>query len=119
MTNQLSISDLTNQLTNQMKQLAQSGGGKELQLSETAAQMYINEIQVYRQSLHDQLQKIAGLADYGHPGNFPSALQTRKNLIADTNEAGAILKKYIDYLDEFENAVKNACGKIQAADQSG
>jgi hypothetical protein len=107
------------ELTNQMKQLAQSGGGKDLQLSEETHQNYINLIQEYRAALTEQYNKAATLADYGHPGNFPSALHTKSELINDVhghNGVLARLKAYLDYLDEFENTVNSAFVRMQAED---
>jgi hypothetical protein len=112
---QLSLGDLTNQ----MKKLAQSSGGKDLRLSETAHQNYINLIKEYRTALSEQYQKAASLADYGHPGGFASALHTKSNLTNDVHGRGGFLehhKKYMDYLDEFENTVNAAFKKMQAED---
>jgi hypothetical protein len=119
--NQLSLGDLTNQMKKLAQSVAQSGAGKDLRLSDTAYQNYINLIQEYRTALTEQYSKAAGLADYGHPGGFASALHTRSNLINDVhgpNGALARLKNYIAYLDEFENTVNAAFKKMQAEDHS-
>jgi hypothetical protein len=122
--NQPSLADLTNQMKQLAQSLAQSGGsgGKDLRLSETAHQNYINLIKEYRTALAEQYNKAASLADYGHPGQFASALHTRSNLINDVHGpdgALARLKNYMDYLDEFENTVNAAFKKMQAEDQGG
>ena len=106
-------------LTNQMKHLAETGAGKDLRFSETARQSYINQIQEYRTALTEQYNTAAGLAEYGHPGEFASALDTKSNLIKDVHGADgflARLKNYINYLDDFENTVNAAFKKIQAED---
>jgi hypothetical protein len=105
-----------------MKQLAHSGGGKDLRLSEAARQNYLNLIQEYRTELTQHLNKIATLTDYGNVGQFASANHTKstfKNDVHDPRGAHPVLQSFIDdYLEQFENTVNAACSRTQAEDQS-
>jgi hypothetical protein len=118
MTDQASISDLTNQ----MKQLAQSlagGGGGNLTMSPQAHQQYINLITEFRETLATQRNVAALLTDYGNVGSFTSALETKDYLATTvTSDAVAGLDQYIAYLEQFQITVDAAFKKIQAADQA-
>jgi hypothetical protein len=117
--NQPSLGDLTNQMKHIAQSVAESGGGKDLRLSETAYTNYISLIKAYQNELADAYSKAASLADFGNVGGFASALHTKTNLINDVhgpNGALARLKSYIDYLDKFEIAVTAAFKKMQAED---
>lgn len=108
-------------LTNQMKQLVQSGAGKDLSISPNAKQSYIQLIEDYRNKLHDQLNAASKLTTYANVGNFLSAVQTKEQLIDDVTGQQAFvasLTQYVAYLDEFVNAVNAAFTRFTAEDQS-
>jgi hypothetical protein len=116
--NQLSLGALTNQ----MKQLAESAGGKEFQMSAATHQQYLQLITEYRSALTEQYGNAAQLADYGNVPNLASAHHTKSFLTNDVQGAGGLLpqlKQYIAYLDEFEKTVNAAFGRMQAEDAGG
>jgi len=113
--NQASIGDL---MTG-MKQLAESVGGKDLQLSPAAHHNYIKLINEYRAALTEQYRNATRLADYGNVPNLASARHTKSNLTNDVHGADGLLaklKNYMNYLDEFENTVNAAFSRMQAED---
>jgi hypothetical protein len=119
MTDQASISDLTNELTQLTQSLESGGGGKNLTMSEAAHQQYIKLITEFRETLATQRNVAASLTDYGNVGSFNSALETKEYLAATvTSDAVAALDQYNAYLDQFQNAVNAAFRKIQAEDQA-
>ena len=108
-------------LTKAMKQFTQSGAGKDLKLSPTAAKEYTALIRNYRGELHKARAKAEKLTTYGNVGEFYSAVQTMEQLTQDvTGPDGflASLDKYIAYLDQFEDAVNAACKRIAAEDNA-
>jgi hypothetical protein len=119
MTNQPSISDLTNQLKQLTQSLESGGGGKDFSMSEAAHKKYMTQIQEYRKTLTMLHQQAARLTSYGLVGSFPSALQTKTQLADDVTPAAVTsLNQYIAYLEQFENAVNAAFNKMQAEDEA-
>jgi hypothetical protein len=105
-------------LTNAMEKLGQFGGGKDLQLSESARQNYVNHIQTFRTKLATQRDNAGRLDEYQEVGGFNSAQQTKFQLQQDAVEVVDVLTNYISYLDELEKAVNAAFSRFQAEDQS-
>jgi hypothetical protein len=104
-----------------MKQLAQSGAGKDLRLSEGVREQYTKLIGDYRNALIEQRNNAAGLTTYRNVGTFWSAKRTKDHLIEDVTGADgflASLDQYIAYLEEFENAVNAVFKRMQAEDKS-
>jgi hypothetical protein len=125
MGNPPSIPDLPSitDLTNQMKQLAQSlahgGGGKDLRMTPQAHQQYIKLITEFQQTLATQRNVAALLTDYGDVGNFISAVSTKDQLASITTQnAVTALDQYIALLDQFQNTVDAAFKKVQAQDNA-
>jgi hypothetical protein len=117
MADQLSISDLTNQLKQLTQSLQSGGGGKDFQMSEAAHQKYIQVIKEYRKKLHRLRVQAAALTSYGPVGSFNSAVQTKTQLATDTTPAAvASLDQHIAYLEQFEDTVNAAFKKMQAED---
>lgn len=109
-------------LTNQMKQLAESAPGKEFQMSEASHQQYMSLINEYRTALNEQISNATQLADYGNVPNLASAHHTKSFLTNDVHGPAGLLpqlKEYIAYLDEFEKTVNAAFSRMQAADDAG
>ena len=114
--NEPSIGDLTNGL----KQLTQTGAGKDTKLSATAQKNYTKLISDYRTALNEQRNSAAQLTNYGNPGGWQSAQDTvwqLQNAVTGPNGVVETLDKYLAYLDEFEKTVNAAFNRMQASDK--
>lgn len=114
--NEPSIGDLTNGL----KQLTQTGAGKDTKLSSTAQQNYQKLIGDYRTALNEQRNKAAQLTNYGNAGGWGSAQDTVWQLqgaVTGPNGVVETLDTYLAYLDEFEKTVNAAFNRMQADDK--
>jgi hypothetical protein len=107
-------------LTNAMKQLTQTGAGKDTKLSSSAQQKYTKLISDYRTALNEQRNSAAQLTNYGNPGGWGSAQATVWQLqgaVTGPNGIVETLDKYLAYLDEFEKTVNAAFNRMQADDK--
>src|SRR5436190_882376 len=112
-----SIADLTNQI----KQLGQSGDGKDLQLSPAAQHDYTQLIQEFRDELQRHLDRAKQIPDYANVGNLWSAVQTKDNFRSDLTGPAAFLESlghYIDYLQQHEDAANAFFNRMQAEDHA-
>lgn len=105
-------------LTNQMKQLGQSGNTADLQLSEAARKKHTDLISDFRNKLKTQRDKATGLANYGNVGNFSSAGETKYWLTQDVAEFVKALDDYIAYLDQYEATVNAVHNRLTAEDNN-
>jgi hypothetical protein len=122
MTTDPSIDQSLNQMTSQMKQLAQHGSTKNLRLSPQAYINWHNAIQEFITDLSAQLVAGANLTNYGPVGAWPSANDTVSNFRGNVISHGGFKDvggKYLQYLEEFGNAVNAASNRLQAEDKSG
>ncbi len=107
----MSIGDLTNQ----MKSLQSS---TTLELSEAVMNLYIARIATFRDALKTEQGKLKDLFIVENVGGVQSAGQLRDELNLNINDSAQgiwyKLQAYINYLDEFENTVKAAAGKLLA-----
>ena len=107
----MSIGDLTNQ----MKSLQSS---TTLELSEAVMNLYIARIATFRDVLKAEQGKLKDLFIVENVGGVQSAGQLRDELNLNINDSAQgiwyKLQAYINYLDEFENTVKAAAGKLLA-----
>ena len=119
MGNPPSITDLTNQMKQLAQSLAHGGGGKDLRMTPQAHQQYVNLITEFQQTLATQRNVAASLTDYGDVGNFISAVSTKDQLASITTQnAVTALDQYIALLDQFQNTVDAAFKKVQAQDNA-
>jgi hypothetical protein len=109
-----SIGDLTKELT----AIAQSGSGKELQISSATHQKYLAVINEYRTALVAQLDNLATAAEYGSVGSLPSANDTKNNLIHASHVARDTITKYADYLDHYGQAITTVFNRFVVEDVS-
>ena len=99
-------------LSNQMKQMRESGAL--LQLSPEAISRCLTQVKAFHRILLDQNTRIATLSDMpGNPGQYPEGDRTKQNLIDDTNAIKKLVDDYLNYLNEFSDAVTNTVGSIQ------
>jgi hypothetical protein len=117
-----SITDLTNEMKQLAQSLAQGTGGKDLRMTPQAHQQYVKVITEFRQTLATQRNVAASLTDYGDVGNFISATTTANQLASiingQTGDAVTALDQYIALLDQFQNTVDAAFKKVQAQDNA-
>lgn len=112
--NQPSIGDLVNGMKRQ-----------DFRLTPTAAHNYLQAIGTFKKTLNGCRNQAADLANpdnYGNPGGFVSATQTRDKLrgaVTDANN-GCVpnLDRYITYLEEAEGKLHALLTRFQAEDNS-
>jgi len=100
-------------LTNDMKNF--KNGPVDLKLSPATRDKYLAIITTFRDSLAGERDKMSQLETLGNVGTLDSAAQTKKNLENDVTGPQGIedsVTKYLNYLDEFEQAVKEACNRL-------
>jgi hypothetical protein len=101
-------------LTSGLKQL-QNSGPVDLQLSTATRDQYLNIINTFRTALQTQRTNMGNLGPLGSPGSLGSAVQTENNLNLDVTGLAGIeqaVDQYLNYLDEFETTVKDACNRL-------
>jgi hypothetical protein len=101
-------------LTKGMKDLKDKGPA-DVKLSHDARDKYVTIIGNFRNALQDEHKKMQSMPDLQDPGSFASAQQTRRNLLSNVtgfDGAEPTIKKYIDYLDAFEETVKKAADRL-------
>jgi hypothetical protein len=100
-------------LTSDMKNFKK--GPADLKLSVATRDQYLATLATYRNSLHGERDKMNKLETLGNVGTLASAGQTKKNLQTDVTGVQGIqhsVTKYLEYLDEFERAIKAACDRL-------
>lgn len=100
-------------LTSDMKNF--KNGPADLKLSAETRDQYLAILATYRNSLNDQSGKMKQLETLGNVGTLASASQTKENLQTDVTGAQGIqqsVTKYLEYLDDFEAAIKAACDRL-------
>ena len=104
-------------LTSDMKKF--KNGPADLKFSAETRDQYLAILATYRNSLHDESGKMNQLDTLGNVGTLASASQTKENLQTDVTGAQGIqhtIAKYLEYLDEFELAIKAACDRMLQAE---
>jgi len=103
-------------LTSDMKKF--KNGPADLKFSTETRDKYLAILATYRNSLQDESGKMSQLETLGNVGTLASASQTKGNLQSDVTGAQGIqqsITKYLEYLDEFEAAIKAACDRLLQA----
>jgi hypothetical protein len=92
-----------------------------LQLSESTRDKYLGIIATYRSALIEQRDRAFEIGRLGSPGSYDSAWGTKTrlelNVYADDGFC-AVIDKYIEYLNQFEDTVNASCSRMLAEDQS-
>ena len=100
-------------LTSDMKNF--KNGPADLKLSAETRDQYLAILATYRSSLNDESRKMKQLETLGNVGTLASARQTKNNLQTDVTGAQGIqqsVTKYLEYLDDFDAAIKAACDRL-------
>ena len=100
-------------LTSDMKNF--KNGPADLKLSAETRDQYLAILATYRNSLNDESGKMKHLETLGNVGTLASASQTKNNLQTDVTGAQGIqqsVTKYLEYLDDFDAAIKAACDRL-------
>lgn len=114
------LNDQVQQLTSKVNHIPQSSGGKQFQLSPTAAKNYQDALQSHYETLMNHANDVQALvSSFGNVGNLASATAMKKYLTTATTQAHGLLKDFAGYVDDLNTHVKTATNAMIAEDNAG
>lgn len=90
-------------------------GQADLKLSPETRDAYLQAITDLRTALESRVREADGVGEYGNPGKFASAQQTKANLELAVANFKTSVNDYIEFLDAFAETVKKSADRLMNA----